>query len=279
MNTPIILEHPAFETRNANQTGDGSEPISKTNGLIEIQERNGVHVVDSRLIAEELGIENRALIQTITKYQDKIESRFGQVAFEMLTVRNSVGAANMQRVAHLTEDQAIYVATLSRNTDQVVEFKGKIVQAFAEARRRLQSLLPTDFKSALKALLEKVEENERIAAENERLKPKAEYTDKVLQSVDDMTTTTIAKELGMSAIALNKVLSERKVQYKIDDHYVLYAKYHDCGYATTRTHQYFDGNGNAHTKHYLVWTEVGRMFIHGLLNNNLSHNQKLLVSA
>ena len=109
-------------------------------------------------------------------------------------------------------------------------------------------------------------------AEIKQLKPKAEYTEKILTSATELTTTTIAKELGMSAIALNKILCDKGIQFKHQDHYVLYAKYQNKGYTKTRTTQYDDNNQVSRTAHQMVWTETGRAFIHKQVNANLSYS-------
>ena len=75
-------------------------------------------VVDSRLIAEELDITHKSLMETIRGYQSTIESTFGKLRFE-----TEVNGANPARFVYLTEDQAAFVATLSRNSEQVVAFK------------------------------------------------------------------------------------------------------------------------------------------------------------
>ena len=51
---------------------------------IVISKVNEIETVDSRLVANELGIEHRALIQSIRKHQDSIENNFNLVTFEML---------------------------------------------------------------------------------------------------------------------------------------------------------------------------------------------------
>ena len=96
--------------------------------------------------------------------------------------------------------------------------------------------------------------------------PKVEYHDKVLSSTSTYDTTQIAKELGMSAITLNKKLQDLKVQYKLSGQWVLYAKYQSKGYTDTRTHQYTDSQGASKTSMLTVWTEQGRKFIHSLIN-------------
>ena len=47
-----------------------------------VNERDSVLVVDSRLIAESLGIAHKNLLATIEKYKEQIESTFGIIAFE-----------------------------------------------------------------------------------------------------------------------------------------------------------------------------------------------------
>ena len=52
-----------------------------------VTEFDGALVVDSRLIADELGIQHRTFIKTVRKYQTKIESRFGLLRFENEAVK------------------------------------------------------------------------------------------------------------------------------------------------------------------------------------------------
>jgi len=94
---------------------------------------------------------------------------------------------------------------------------------------------------------------------------KLEYIDSVLQSRTLITTTTIAKELGMSAVALNKLLHEKKVIYKSNNHWVLYADHCGKGYTGTKTAIFQDSGGNYQSSIHTYWTEKGRAFIHELL--------------
>src|SRR4051812_44201981 len=94
---------------------------------------------------------------------------------------------------------------------------------------------------------------------------KLDYHDSVLQSRTLITTNVIAKELGMSAIALNKLLNAKKVIYKSDNHWVLYADYAGKGYTGTKTAIFQDSAGNYQSNIHTYWTEKGREFIHSLL--------------
>ena len=102
---------------------------------LQVIESEGELVVDSRLVAERLGIQHETFLKTLKKYQASVEKRFGQFRFEIATVTNSVGATNQVKFALLTELQATALMTFSRNTPQVVECKLALVEAFEKAKQ------------------------------------------------------------------------------------------------------------------------------------------------
>lgn len=100
-----------------------------------------------------------------------------------------------------------------------------------------------------------------IANENKKLKPKATYHDLVLQSDTLLSTTKIAKDVGLGAPTLNNKLHELGVQYKKGHRWYLYHKYQDKGYTQSKTHVI-----NAEeTKDHMYWTQKGKKFIFELL--------------
>ena len=139
--------------------------------------------------------------------------------------------------------------------------------------------------TTLQNLKKEREEKERLQIQNElqdkQLKisaPKVEYYDEVLQSKSTYTTNQIAKELGMSAIGLNSELNDLKIQYKQSGTWLLYSKYQNKGYTKTKTHTFTDNHGNTQTAMSTVWTEKGRLFVHGLVDigsHKLNLTQKL----
>ena len=100
--------------------------------------------------------------------------------------------------------------------------------------------------------------DERIA----QLQSRADYADAVLDSTSCLTTTQVAKGLGMTAYELNRRLCTLGVQYFQSGQYLLYADYARQGYAQNRTFMYLDSEGATHSRTYLVWTEQGRKFIY-----------------
>lgn len=100
------------------------------------------------------------------------------------------------------------------------------------------------------------------------LKPKADYTDKILQSKDLVTITQIAKDYGMSGNEMNKLLHNLKIQYKLNDQWLLYANYHGKGYTHSETIHISDSFGRVGIKMISKWTQKGRLFLYEKLKKN-----------
>lgn len=243
------------------------------NELIQISQVNGIDVVDSRIIADELGVDHSNLLETVKSYQDTIEKEFGIIPFE---TEKLSGAGRPRNFCYLTEDQALFIGTLSRNTEQVVKFKIKLVKSFQAARKALTQVAQISREQKIAEALMLTQE---IIAEKDAqikvLAPKAEFTDIVLKSSTCHTVTEIAKELNMTAAELNKRLCERGIQFKHRDRYCLYSGYQNKGYTDTETHTYFGANGEMLSRIQMVWTEYGRVFIHSLFNEGLSFGKKV----
>lgn len=107
-------------------------------------------------------------------------------------------------------------------------------------------------------------QNQQIA----ELRPKASYYDVVLNCKDLMSICKIAKDFGKSAVWLNKWLHEKGIQYKQGDIWLLYQKYAEKGYTSTKTQSYNGSDGTVHSKVHTYWTQKGRLFIYSLLKEN-----------
>lgn len=102
------------------------------------------------------------------------------------------------------------------------------------------------------------------------LKPKADYTDIILNSKGLVTITQIAKDYGMSGRAMNQLLGSLGVQYKRHDQWVLYSKYQSKGYAHSKTIG-VGAPGCVKAVMTTHWTQLGRMFIYELLKKRGVH--------
>ncbi|WP_353418291.1 phage antirepressor KilAC domain-containing protein [Staphylococcus delphini] len=100
------------------------------------------------------------------------------------------------------------------------------------------------------------------------LKPKADYYDQILKNKKLITISAIAKDYGMSAQAMNKILHELKVQFKQSGQWLLYARYHDKGYTHSEPQEYVKKDGSKSFRLHTKWTQKGRIFLYNLLKDN-----------
>lgn len=194
---------------------------------------------------------------------------------DLLQVRR--GGANPGTWAHqkvalrvaqkLSSDFAVWVDTkleelLTTGVTTVSNEDEVIAQAMSVLQKRLE---------ASKQRLQITEsERDHYKEEVQYLAPKAQYADEVLQSTSTFTTTQIAKDLGMSAIVLNKKLKDAGIQFFQSGQWFLTAKYHNKGYTDMRVTKYIDRQANEiKTNQTMVWTERGRLFIHQLQKGGL----------
>lgn len=103
--------------------------------IIQIEDVNGVLVVDSRLIAAKLDVKHKNLIATINKYKEEAEEDFGVIAFETEKPLKGGQGGRPSEWAYLTEEHSLYFMALSKNTPKVRQCKRELVKAFSEAKR------------------------------------------------------------------------------------------------------------------------------------------------
>lgn len=180
-------------------------------------------------------------------------------------------ARNTQEMLFLTED-GLYEALMQSRKPIAKELKKKIKQYLKQIRQTggtveegreeefINKYFPS-FSDEVKLLMV-----QDLLKTNKELKPKADYHDKVLNPTDEnykklLTTGEIAKDLGMSAIKLNKTLNELHIIYKQNKTWMPYAEHQ----SKIPTHMDY------HITEYgqiLKFTEKGRKWIIELLQEN-----------
>lgn len=148
----------------------------------------------------------------------------------------------MKYGAYLTPDKIEEVLT---NPDTIIRLATELKQE-REAKQK-----------ALVAL-------EQVNKELEEAQPKLTYYDTILNSVGTMTSSQIGADYGMSAIKLNKILNEQKLIKKVNNQWILYAKYQNQGLTESKT---FDVEHGSIVGSYVStrWTQKGRLKIHEIL--------------
>ena len=115
--------------------------------------------------------------------------------------------------------------------------------------------------TALIAAHEELEEKDKRIAE---LTPDAEFARAVCIADNCRTATSIAKDYGLTAEKLNKLLYSQRVQYKDSDgQWVLYKPYQGKGYTKNRKGKAIQrSNGKTYIPNTTVWTVEGEKLIH-----------------
>ena len=177
-------------------------------------------------------------------------------------------------------ESGLYSLILSSKLPKAKEFKRWVTSEVLPTIRKhgvyaVDEVLenPDMLISALQALKEEKEKAKRLtetlAVQEQQiaeLQPKASYYDVVLNCKDLVSVTEIAKDYGKSAKWLNEKLHELGIQFKQGGKtWLLYQKYAQKGYTSTKTQTYNGNDGEIHTKVHTYWTQKGRLFIYDKL--------------
>ena len=191
---------------------------------------------------------------------------------ELFTVNGTKGT--------LINESGLYSLILSSKLPKAKEFKRWVTSEVLPAIRKhgvyaVDEVLenPDMLISALQALKEEKAKAKRLtetlAVQEQQiaeLQPKASYYDVVLNCKDLVSVTEIAKDYGRSAKWLNEKLNELGIQFKQGGKiWLLYQKYAEKGYTSTKTQTYNGNDGEVHTKVHTYWTQKGRLFIYDKL--------------
>ena len=209
------------------------------------------------------------------KYGNSREALRKHVDEKDVTKRDTLTKGGKQMMMYINES-GLYALILSSKLESAKRFKHWVTSEVLPSIRKQGGYMvarpeETDEEVLARALQIMQAAIQVRDEEIARLQPRADYADEVLDSVTCITTTQLAKELGMTAQELNRRLCEMRIQYWQSGQYMLYAEFARQGFAKSRTHKRVLKHGMVLTEIYLVWTERGRDFIHRLLDPKLAN--------
>ncbi|KZL49346.1 hypothetical protein A2T98_13080 [Nodularia spumigena CENA596] len=197
-----------------------------------VQNINSNFVIDSRLIAEELGILHKNFKELIKTYKADFEE-FGQVALE--TEAGDIRYA--ETFYYLNENQSYLSLTYSNNTPKVRRAKIHLVKAFDQAKSALK--LPENYIQALEFLLVAEKEKAALAlvaadaqAKLVHLTPKAEMFDVIADSGKCLKVGEVAKILSISGMGQNNLFNFLKAEGILQQDKIPYQKFVNSGHFT-----------------------------------------------
>lgn len=181
---------------------------------------------------------------------------------------------------NVVNEYGLYNLVLASRKKEAKQFKRWITHEVIPAIRKdggymLVNRDNSEEEIMAKAVLIAQKSMERLKLENKQkdqiigeLKPKADYVDKILQNKSLIKVSAIAKDYGMSAQEMNKLLHELRIQYNQGGQWLLYAKIQDKGYTSSETHSYQKKDGTTDVRLLTKWTQKGRIFLYDELKKN-----------
>lgn len=162
----------------------------------------------------------------------------------------------------LTED-GLYEVLMQSRKPIAKQFKKAVKQILKDIRKH--GIYATD--NVIDEIMNNPEFGIKLLTklkEEREARIRAEQKNAILTHVNKTyTMTEIAKELNLkSAIKLNNILAEKKIQYKVNGTWVFYSKYSDLGYEEIKQEVLDNGKVVYHRK----ITQLGREFILGLFD-------------
>jgi phage regulator Rha-like protein len=241
-------------------------------------------LLDSKQTMSSLEIANLTgkLHKDVLEAIRKMESAWVKVNgrnFSLVEYKDAKG--EMRPCYELTKTECLYVATKFND-----EARAKLVLRWEELEKKARAhmiALP-DFtdpaeaamawakeyneKKALAIENKKLEEdNVQLALENQELKHDKNYLDIIMRSRALLTVSQIAQDYGMSAKALNKKLAEMGIQHSVNGQWILYQRYKERGYVSSRCIDITRANGRPDVVMHTEWTQAGRKFLYETLKS------------
>lgn len=236
-------------------------------------------------IAEVTGKAHKNVMQAIRKMESawvKVQGLNFQLLQKEVEINN--GGHKMQPYYSLTKEECLYIATKFND-----EARAKLVRRWKELEEAHRPAVPQNYLEALKAMVKIEEQKQQLALENHKqqeqiadisrenvelgnkiteMLPKVGYYDRILESKSTMTVTQIAQDYGMSAVKMNRILSQLKIQRKVQGQWILYNNYVPCGYVHSKAVDIVRADGRRDVKYNTEWTVKGRIFLYNKLKES-----------
>ncbi len=141
------------------------------------------------------------------------------------------------------------------------QYSASVPQTFSQALM-LAAKQQEQIEEQRAALAQQGEEIVKLSNEVMTMKPKATYYDLILNNPSTVTITQIAQDYGMSAKKFNQILSDFRIQHKVNKQWILYADNINKGYVQSKPTNIPLANGTEKVVYNTEWTQKGRIFLY-----------------
>lgn len=254
------------------------------NPNLQVVETNNQRVLTTAQIAEQYGTDAQIITNNFNRNKKRYTEGKHYFALEgeekkafLNLTQIDLGSAKNAKTLYLWTEKGALLHAKSLNTDQAWQAYEVLVDTYFSVREQaaMDSYMIADPVKRAERWIEEQREKQQlettVAVQEQQiaeLQPKASYYDVVLNCKDLLSITCIAKDYGKSGVWLNRYLNQNGVQYKQGQNWLLYQKYAEKGYTSTKTQTFPGADGQQHTKVHTYWTQKGRLFIYDLLKTN-----------
>lgn len=223
---------------------------------LEVKTENGESLFNAETVARSLGF---------------VETKNGKEYVRWRTVNGYLKKYLSQEVAKndFISEPMVYKLAFKANNALAEKFQDWLASEVLPQIRKHGMYATDDLLNNPDLLIEvatklKEERTLRLVAEQKvaEMQPKVNYHDIILANKSVTPISFIAKNYGMSAMQMNKLLHDFGIQYRQGKAWLLYAKHQNEGY----THiEMVPVQGTDNLKPIMKWTQKGHLFLYNFL--------------
>lgn len=231
---------------NKSSNNNDSEPYEQNKAVLVKVENNQI-VTDSRSVAEHFGKEHKHVLEAIDNL----------VAQNSATKNMFLGQTREYRGRdfryYLMNRDGFSLLVMGFTGKAALEWKLKYIEAFNMMEKEITNksalAIPKDYPSALRALADEYEKNQRLSVENKAMLPKADFYDTLMDTKNAIPMGEAAKRLDMN-IGRNNLFAILRKHGVLDAHNIPYQSMIDRRYfrVITKTYStYYDTRSSSVT--------------------------------
>ena len=255
----VEKSHLRYKTNSIRRRRQNEQKFENNLFELEVKTENGESLFNAETVARSLGF---------------VETKNGKEYVRWRTVNGYLKKYLSQEVAKndFISEPMVYKLAFKANNVLAEKFQDWLATEVLPQIRKHGMYATDDLLNNPDLLIEvatklKEERTLRLVAEQKvaEMQPKVNYHDIILANKSVTPISFIAKNYGMSAIQMNKLLHDFGIQYRQGKAWLLYAKYQNEGY----THiEMVPVQGTDNLKPIMKWTQKGHLFLYNFLKEH-----------